>query len=442
MLETMKCGLAIQQDLLINEIMKKIKVAWVCSFSNEEMRAKLPFKNNIGLSIVFKLMGKKGIRNRDSAVWNSNAIEELEKINDVEMHIICPVRDLAKPVVTLTDKGIHYYFFREQNSNAIRFSFHQIFTRYTSRYKKNRRFIKQFIEDIKPDIVHVTGAENPYYSLSLLDVPSNIPTLIQLQTLLTRLYTVTKVKEEKKSFYLKGLIEREIIKRADYIAPMEDVIRQYIVDNIKPVARFVDIELAMAQKINLEPTEKLYDFVYFSANISKAGEEALESFIAAHRRNPNITLDIVGGYDSALKEKLDARIKECGVENCVTFEGLLPTHDDVIRQIRKSRFALLPLKMDILPNTIHEAMANGLPVVTTITEGTPSLNESRLSVLITEQNDFESMAENMIKLIDNKDFAKELCENAALTEEERSSNKAIIAKWVETYKAIVYQHAI
>ena len=421
--------------------MKIIKVAWVCSFSNEEMRAKLPFKNNRGLTSVFWLMGRKGVRNRDSAVWNSNALEELGKIDDVEMHVICPVRDLAQQVFTLTENGIHYYFFREQNSNAIRFSLHQIFTRYTSRYKKNRRYIKQFIDVIKPDIVHVTGAENPYYSLSLLDVPSNIPTLIQLQTLLTRLYTVTKVKEEKKSFYLKGLIEREIIKRADYIAPMEDVIRQYIVDNIKPEARFVDIELAMAQKINLEPTEKLYDFVYFSANISKAGEEALETFIAAHKRNPNITLDIVGGYEQSFKDKLDSRIKECGVEECITFEGLLPTHDDVIRQIRKSRFALLPLKMDILPNTIHEAMANGLPVVTTVTEGTPSLNENRPSVLITEQNDFEAMADNMMKLVSNEDFANTLRENAAMTEEERSSNKAIVAKWVETYKAIVHQHS-
>ena len=41
-----------------------------------------------------------------------------------------------------------------------------------------------------------------------------------------------------------------------------------------------------------------------------------------------------------------------GIKDAVTFEGMLPTHDDVIAQIRKSRFALLPLRIDLTSGTI------------------------------------------------------------------------------------------
>lgn len=416
---------------------RKIRVAWVCSFSNEKMRARLTFDSGGCLKIVYRLLGVTYGRGTDSAIWNTNAIEEMEKIDDVELHVICPVRGLAKKEVSYEENGIHYYFFREQNSNIVRFVWHQLFSKYTSRYKKNRRVISRLVREIQPNIVHVMGAENPYYSLSLLDVPSNIPTIIQLQALLTRLVNVTKVKEEKKSFYYKGLMEREIIKKADYIGTTLEDFKKFIIKEIKSDAQFLDISLAMAQKINLEPSEKQYDFVYFSANISKAGEEALESFILAHKKNPTITLDIVGGYDEAFRARLDARIKECGLENCVTLEGRLPSHDDVIHQIRKARFALLPLKMDFVPNTLHEAMANGLPVVTTITDGTPSLNEKKKCVLLSEQNDFQAMADNMMALLDNESLSNELRQNAAVYENERSNNRSIIAKWVEAYKNIV-----
>ena len=96
----------------------------------------------------------------------------------------------------------------------------------------------------------------------------------------------------------------------------------------------------------------------------------------------------------------------------VIFCGPLPTHDDVIKQIRKSRFAILPLKIDLISGTIREAMANGLPVVTTITPATPKLNETRESVLLSEKGDFKAMAENMLWLINDNEVAIKLKKNS------------------------------
>jgi len=416
--------------------MNNLKVVWICSFSNEKVRSKLPVRVGYLKNIIYRLIGKSIRNGTDSAIWNSNAIDEFKTIKDVELHVICPVRGLSKKEVKFIDEGIHYFFFREQNSNTLRFVFHQLFTKYTSQYLANRKHISQYIGEIHPDVVHVMGAENPFYSLAILDIPTEIPTIIQLQALLTRLVDKTQDKKKKKAYYYKGLLERKIIKRADYIGTRVSDFKKYILREIKPNAKFLDISLAMAQKINLEPVQKEFDFVYFSFNISKAGFEALEAFILASKKCKRISLDIIGECDEGYKKRLDERIRECGLERDVTFEGRLPTHDEVIKQIRKSRFALLPLKLDFVPNTLHEAMANGLPVVTTITDGTPSLNEKRRCVLLSEQDDFQAMADNMIALLDNEGLGDELRQNAAVYEDERANNRLIIAQWVEAYKNI------
>jgi len=414
--------------------MEKIRVAWICSFSNPHMREILNLKPSLMMKIIGKLTGKPFGKPFDSAIWNTNAIEEMKKRDDVELHVICPVRNLSKQEVKYEENGIRYYFFREENSNIFRFVYHHLFTEYTSQYKKNRKIIKGFIGEIKPDVVHVMGAENPYYSLALLDVPENIPTIIQLQALLDRLKGVVKEKKDISECYHKGLMERRIINKADYIGTPLKEFRDYILENIKPDAKFVDTSLAMGNKIDLSPRNTEFDFVYLSVDISKAGLEAIEAFAIAQKKNPSITLDIVGGYDDAFKKTLDAKIEEYHLADAVKFEGKLPSHDDVIKQIRKAKYALLPLKFDFVPNTLREMMANGLPVVTTITDGTPDLNERRESVLLSPQDDFQAMADNMIRLLDDEELKTRLTQNAALTESEYLSNAHVVEKYCKTYQ--------
>lgn len=414
-----------------------IKVAWICSFSNAEIRDVLVFEKSLINRVAFRLMGVDITRVSDSAIWNVNAIKEVEKFNDIELHIICLTRFLKNKQQDFELRNVHYHFLREENSAWYRFLFHQLFTRYSSRFHKNRRAVKDKLTEISPDIVHVMGAENPYYSLSLLDVPSNIPTIIQLQALLDRIKDDPRIKNGKKSPYYRGGIEKEIIRKADYIGTKLQAFKDYILKEIHPNARFLDLTLAMAQEINLEECKKEYDFVYFALVISKAGEEALKTFSIIHQRHPELTLDIIGGYDDALKEKLDAIVSVNNMQNVVYFEGKLATHEDVIRQIRKARFALLPLKMDFVPNTIREAMANGLPVVTTVTDGTPKLNSIRQSVLLSPQGDFEAMADNVDLLLKDPILVKTLRENAALTEKERSNNHEIVDDWRKAYYAIL-----
>ena len=117
------------------------------------------------------------------------------------------------------------------------------------------------------------------------------------------------------------------------------------------------------------------------------------------------------------------------MENNIFITGRLPTREDVIKGIQSSRYALLPLKIDIMSSTIREAMACDLPVITTITkDGTTLINEKRETVLLSEIGDHKALAENMIRVMDDKELADKMIENGRLLLKENFDNEPIVQK--------------
>lgn len=414
-----------------------MRIVWVCALSNPEIRQYYKIHINPLLKTLLKIKGRFSGMENDFAIWNTNAIREFEHIPDVELHIVSPVRYLSKSDVQFVNNGVHYHFFRDQHSGLFSQLYYQFFDKYTCRFRVNRRRIKNIIKKINPQLVHVMGAENPYYSLAAIDIPKDTILIVQLQALLMRLVDITKNARQKVDFSYKGKLEAEIIAHADYVGTTATLFRDYLKLQF-PNVRFLDISLAMGPVVYKGEDQKEFDFVYYAANINKAGLDALNAFVLAKKSVPDLTLDIIGRYDPDYKMQLDKIIVDNAMEGSVFFEGLLPSHDDVIQQIRKAKYALLPLKMDIIPNTIIEAMSNGLVVVTTVTvNGTPKLNERRECVLLSKQGDYQAMADNMVKLISDNDFALRLRENSYITIEESHSNTEIIAKWFDTYKLLL-----
>ena len=236
-------------------------------------------------------------------------------------------------------------------------------------------------------------------------------------------------------------VEREVMKGADFIGTNARKFRVIIGNSILPGARILSTSLALQEPIAEDAAEKQFDFVYFAFDISKAADMALEAFGRAFRRRPGITLDIIGKYDPAYKQQLDGIIRQYGIQKAVRFEGKLESHEDVIEQIRKARFALLPLKIDLVSGTIREAMSNGLPVVTTDTGelGTQRLNQPKQCVMLSEIGDSEALADNMLKLLDDSELAETLRRNSYRRRLEGRSNEDVVRRYLEAYRACIGQ---
>ena len=285
------------------------------------------------------------------------------------------------------------------------------------------------------------GAENPNYSISALDVDiTKYPLMVSLQTLMS----VKGFKENyiisEKSYNYRVNIEQSVIKKTCYIGTSAQKFRDVVKNNINSDAYFFKTFLALEQKIPSTNCEKIYDFVYFSASIGKAADIAIEAFAIACNKYPKLKINIIGGTPEPFPSNLKDRIKELNIEDNVIFSGKLPEHKDVLKQIQLSKFALLPLKVDGVSSTIRESMFAGIPVVTTVTRTTPNLNINRESVLISRQRDYESIAENLILLIESPKVAEKLKRNALITAGENWNNGKIIKQLNECYKTIINHH--
>lgn len=412
---------------------RSIKVVWICHFSNSKIRSHIQFDAFYFRRIAgFFLRHDYNIFN-DRAVWVTNAIHEFEKFKDVDLTIIFPYYGIKGKVQTFDLNNIHYICYKSEDDNLFSCVKNKIIKKYNKKFYYNRLLIKHLISEISPDIVHVIGAENPYYSVSALDIPRTIPSIVSLQTLLADPDFLKNYPISVSEYNYRAAIEAEILKKCNYIASPVDRYKKIVTSSINPKAVFLDLTLALGQEINTDYSNIEYDFVYFSANLNKAGDYALEAFAILHNHRPSVTLNMSGSISKDLKEVYDKRIKELGIKDNVFFTGAQPTHDDVLRQIKKSRFAILPLKIDLISGTIREAMACGIPVVTTITPATPDLNNKRKSVLLSPKGDYDAMAKNMLKLLEDEELAEQIKQNGLKTVQELYSNESFMNRWRKSY---------
>lgn len=417
-----------------------LKVVWICEFSNKEVRDKLHIEKYSIYAMTKKLFNKQYLI--DFGVWNTNGIKELEKFNDIELHVISHHFFLKEKVDSFKLRNINYHFFRLEGDNLFSTIKRKLCPKTKTNYYKNCQKINQIIERIQPDIVHLIGAENPHYSSSVLSLDDKYPLLVSLQTLMSDPDFLKNYPISEELYNYRCDIEKKVLKKSDYICTISKKYQEIILNNINPNAKFLKLKLAVGEDLKpIANIKKIYDFVYFAKDINKASDYAIEAFAIAKKKYNNIKLNIIGSYGADFKDILENRIKELGIENSVTFSGKLPLHEDVLIEIQKSKFALLPLKIDLISGTIREAMACRLPVITTITPGTPKLNEKRESVLLSPIGDHQAMANNMIKLLEDSNLAQQLIDNASTTIKERYNNQEAINDWVKAYQAIYeYKH--
>lgn len=416
---------------------KKIKVVWLCHFSDKKTRCNLTFSRFYYHRIIRWILRKNTNIYVDFASWITNAIKVFESFDDIDLTIVFPHIGIKGKSQRFDINGIHYIAFRSETDYFLPYIKERIFGKPEKSFKKNRVLISSVIKEVEPDIVHIIGAENSYYSIAALDIPNTIPSIISLQTLLSMPEFMGNYPVTKQWYEFHSQLEKDIIKKCTYVGSTSKLFTDFVRSNMCPEAVILKMPLAVGVEIELSYSKKEYDFVYFAANISKAADYAIEAFALAYKQRPDLTLNISGSYSVDFKNWIDKRAEELGISDAVFISGGKSTHEEVIKQIKKSKYALLPLKVDLISGTIREAIACGLPVVSTITPATPVLNRDRESVLLSEKGDFQAMADNMLRLVNDDSFASRIRENAIVTVREKYSNEHFMQQWQKAYHEVV-----
>ena len=411
-----------------------IKVAWICSFSNRMVRQTVKQKSGF---VGFMNRTRPILFNSDFAQWNTNAILEISAYEDIELHVICPVPFLQDEFQDELLGNVHYHFFRDERLSPL----YRLATKFLKpkrrEYKINRKRISTILSKIDIDIVHIIGAENTFYSKAVYDIPKSIPVIVQLQTLINDPKFRDGYVFSSKTYSQICDEEANILKHADYIGTNIQEYRRIIQTKINCDAKFVETLPAVGPRLSNAAFPKKYDCVYFSSNLDKAGDLAIEAFVRAKRKLPKIKMVMIGDVTPSYKSTLQKILISNNMLDSVEFLGRLDSYDDVLSVVQTARCALLPLKVDFIASTIRESMGLSIPTLSTITDGTPMLNENRTSLLLSTIGDHNALAGNLITLLTDSDLYNMIATNGYVTIKERYSNSAIIAKWVEVYKSIL-----
>ncbi len=196
----------------------------------------------------------------------------------------------------------------------------------------------------------------------------------------------------------------------------------------------IDIE-EFRPKTDSGPGDKQINLITVSRLIERKGLDYLiRSMPEIQERDPRVTLTIIG--EGNLEEELKSLSNNLGVSDHVTFLGF-QDHSKMPAHYNNAHIFLLPSKNEGMSNTILEAMACGLPIVTTQTGGTGELIEG--NGIIVPMEDSHAIAQAVLKITADPDLMRGMGEKSRRTAEEFGWHEQAM-KYVDIYNANIGDH--
>lgn len=204
-------------------------------------------------------------------------------------------------------------------------------------------------------------------------------------------------------------------------------VRSRIVPNIIDLKRFRPCErphrnpdaphLVVARNL-----EKIYDI-----------PTAIRAFRLVREAFTNARLTVAGSGPEG--PALQDLVHELGLDSSVRFTGAL-SRDQMSALYSEADIVLNPSTTDNMPNSLLEALASGVPVVTTSAGGIPFIVTHRKTAMMVDLRDPQAMAESTLELLREPALAAGLVA-VGLEEVRQYSWYAVRDRWIDVYASCV-----
>lgn len=419
------------ESVVPNSSHKPLRVVWIC--------------HGVGPAVEEKLSFKKGRpESKGTAPWIPNTLKTLSGERRISLYVVAPARQMTTSYQAITVDSVEYHFFRPFE----RFFDNDFPGKVINRartllnillpinrwfdYPVNKMRVKRIVDKIEPDIIHLQGAENAYYSATILPLAGKYPILINIQGFISH-------SREKRSKRLdqRIQIERTIIKLFKHFG-VRTIQMGKDVRTINPQAELHWLYYTVPQ-LSVLDVEKTHDLVFY-ARICK--DKGIEDLILALKQIKDnyreVTLLVLGPESSpAYMAFLKQLAEENGVGSSISWLGYQSSQNELFRKASAAKVSVLPTHHDIIPGTIIESLQLGLPVVSYNVGSISELNEEVECVLLVERGDVKGLAREVIKLLSNDDLYQAMRNRGVKCMQKRYQGRNVTQQHLDVYSEVI-----
>jgi colanic acid/amylovoran biosynthesis glycosyltransferase len=165
----------------------------------------------------------------------------------------------------------------------------------------------------------------------------------------------------------------------------------------------------------------------------KGFDDSIRAVAALRERGIAVEYRIAG--EGPEREKLMFMIHELGCEDSVSLVGSLG-QPEIKELLGWSDALLLPSLSEGISNAVLEAMAAGLPVVSTRCGGMAEVVEDGVNGILVDVGDTGAMCDHLAELAGNADTRARLGSAAARTADERLDIRHQVGRFIDAYTAL------
>jgi glycosyltransferase involved in cell wall biosynthesis len=230
------------------------------------------------------------------------------------------------------------------------------------------------------------------------------------------------------------------MRRAQVIVPsrfLRDVFIEYgVACNIVP--NIIDLHRFSKQADAHEVSKVGFPHIIVTRNLEPIYDvgSALKAFRQVLERMPEAHISIAGSGDE--RPRLESLARELGISERVTFTGRLD-NEHMVRLYRSADVMVNTSLVDNMPNSILEALACGIPVVSTNVGGVPYMVNHGEHALLVPPGDPQAMADAVIRLCDESQL-KDRMVKAGRDLVSQYSWSNVREKWLSIYTSLLQEY--
>jgi colanic acid/amylovoran biosynthesis glycosyltransferase len=238
---------------------------------------------------------------------------------------------------------------------------------------------------------------------------------------------------------------RSLFRHGDLFLPVCDHFKQWLIANGCPESKVAvlrsGIDLAeFSLKVRTLQAQEPVRLLSVARMVEKKGLRfAIEAVARLRREGKDIRYTILG--DGPLRGDLERQAAELGMGEIICVPGMKP-HGEVAKQIQDSHILVAPSitagdgDREGIPNVLKEAMATGMPVVSTWHSGIPELVADQKSGFLVPEKDVDALANRLRILIDHPDLWPQMGQTGRWIVEKQYDIDVLNARLLKLYASV------